>query len=189
MNKRSIKNILLVLVLIATGILMLFRRELFPCGSNITTIIIGVLYISLFPYALFLLLKSNNVEGRLFFGWISYNCIRHTNSKKATKLFNLRYRKNGGLAKPAIIYKKYANIKTPGTVHVNYSADGEIKSAQFICGDENYKALSIGDTIMVVYSLRCSDWALPLDYFPTHEKLSQCKEGCLLKNGELLLSN
>jgi hypothetical protein len=189
MNKRGIKNVLLVLVLVAVGILMLFRRELFPCGSNITTIIIGVLYISLFPYALFLLLKSNNVEGRLFWIGLVTIALGILTVKKQQNFLTSDIEKNGGLAKPAIIYKKYANIKTPGTVHVNYSADGELKSAQFICGDENYKALSIGDTIMVVYSLRCSDWALPLDYFPTHEKLSQCKEGCLLKNGELLLSN
>jgi hypothetical protein len=185
-NKGLLINLGLVLIIITSAIILAFNRLVLPCGSW-AFLPIWILSFILFPVSLFYFLKRNKkVEySKSFWVIVLSLALYYYSFNESNKIAKKDIENNGGVVKVAVIYNRYSNVNTPGTIYINYEVENEIKSAQYVCGKEIYKSLSKGDTILIIYSLRCSDWNLPFNYFPSPKEINQCKEGCLLKNGEL----
>jgi len=169
-------------------IVVIWRRLLFPCEDN--WLYFGVWLISFIsvPLLLYYLLKSNNVdEIRWFWTLIAILFLSVYSFYSDNNIALNEIKKNGGVVKPAVIYKRYSSIKTSESISINYDVGGKRVSAKYNCSKDVYNRLFVGDTILVIYSLRCSEWNLPFNYFPTIEEIQQCKNGSLLRNGKLII--
>ena len=189
-KKQLIFNVGLIIILGIFVAIIIGRRLIFPCGGN--WMLFGAWLFSFisFPLLLYYLLKINNVdESRWFWTGITFLILAFYTFHKENDIALKDIKKNGGVVTIAVVHDKYSSIQSGESISCTYNVDNENISLKYNCSKEIYNKLDINDTILIVYSLRCLEWNLPFDYFPTPKEIQQCKEGCLLKNGELLLSN
>ncbi len=189
-KKQLLFNVSLVIILGAFVTIIIGRRLIFPCEGNWLFFGIWLFSFISFPLLFYYLLKKNNVdESRWFWTVITLLVLSAYTFHKENGVVQKEIKKNGGVVTFAIVYKKYSSIQSAESIYCVYSANDEDISLQYNCSKEIYNKLAVGDTILIVYSLRCSKWNLPFDYFPSSKEIQQCKNGCLLKNGELLIVN
>lgn len=189
-KKRMFLNISIVVTLCILATIIIGRRLLFPCDSNWLFFWIWLFSFVSFPILLFYLLKFNNVdESRWFWTIIALLFISIYSFHKENDIALKEIKKNGGVVKTAVIYNRYSSIQSSESISVTYKIGEKSVNAKYNCSKEIYNKLVIDDTILVVYSLQCPDWNLPYKYFPTTREIRQCKDGCLIKNGELLISD
>lgn len=180
-----------ILLLLVSALLIIFYRVLFPCNNQEWYIIIAiVLAFVLFPVSLYRLLKLFKVEYSRWFwtGIISLALYFYAFHKGNNQILD-DIKVNGGVVKTAVVYKRYSSIQSSESISVTYKVGEKNINAKYNCSKDIYNRLVVGDTILVVFPLQCPDRNLPYNYFPTTKEIRQCKEGCLLKNGELLLFN
>ncbi len=187
-NKRIFLNIIIVIALCILVFVMLRYRLLFPCETNILYDCILYFSIILFPILLYYLFKINNVAGSkdfwtgiIFLFIIGYSIITSTD----IALNDIR--KNGGVIKVAVIYDKYVSVRNPYEIYYTYNIGEKKSEGSNICSKYEYERLDIGDTILIIHSLRCPSWDLLYNYFPTKDEIKKCKDGCLVKGDKLVI--
>ncbi len=185
-KQRVFLNIGIIAVLCIITCIIIGRRLLFPCDSNWLFFGIWLFSYVSFPIVLFHLLKVNNIdESRWFWTIIALLFISIYSFHKESDIALKEIKRNGGVVKTAVVYERYSSIKSSESISIIYEADGRTITAIYNCSREIFENLIIGDTVLIVYSLRCPDWNLPYNYFPTPKEIQHAKQGRLYKNGKL----
>jgi hypothetical protein len=180
-------NIGIVMMICILASIIIGRRLLFPCDSNWLFWGIWLFSYVSFPFLLFHLLKVNGIdESRWFWTIIALLFISIYSFHKENDIALKEIKKNGGIVKTAVVYKRYSSVKSSESISIIYEAEGRTVTAKYNCSKEIYESLIVGDTILIVYSLRCPNWNLPYNYFPTPKEIQEVKQGRLYKDGKFL---
>ena len=183
-NNRII-DITLLVIWIITTLLLYFQRKIFPCGLNYLGIIL-IIFLVIMALILNLLLKRNKVQNNRFyivaFATLFLGVISVKNFQKNTIQDLIQ---DGGGVTTASVYEKFAYYNSPYKIYVKYFVDGTITKKSYACEKEVYNSISVKDTILLVYSIKCSDRSIPYKYFPTSEEIERCKDGCYYLGGKI----
>ena len=92
----------------------------------------------------------------------------------------------GGVVIPVVVNDKHASIKSSEWVKCQYEVDGNVYSSKIYCDIEVYNKITIGDTILIIYSIRCPERNLLYKFFPTSKEIAKFKNGCYYIDGHLV---
>ncbi|SRR5690554_2317799 len=176
--KKYIYGIGLAFLLLSSASVLPFYRLIFGCiESWYLWVFIGYSFI-IFPLALYRLLKLFKIDySALFwtgvFSLAFYILAYHMSNRIALE----EIRNSGGIVKIATIIEKYSSIQSAESISIMYSSEKEEIEAKYQIPKDVYNNLEVGDTILIVYSVKCSKWNLPYDLMPTLSERQKYKHG------------
>ncbi|MGQ1911527.1 hypothetical protein ACT3CE_17300 [Marinifilum sp. RC60d5] len=189
-NKTLTLKLCYAFLIIISAIMLIYYRILFPCNNKwYVLLLLGISFIS-FPISLNRFLKLFKINySNIFWTIVISLALFFYSFNKSNDIAISEIKENGGVVKVAVVYKRYSSIQSSESISIKYIVEGKSISAKYNCSKSIYNQLVVGDTILIVYSLKCPEWNLPFNYFPTSKDILQCKEGCLIENGRLIISD
>lgn len=182
MSKRGFIDIVTAILCILIGLMLFYEEKFFPCESDM------ILWPFMFVFIVLLFFFFKRIGFEYPLVWMLFVLIIFLilSLNKSTQNALIDIRQYGGMIKPAVVYKKSFTRKSARTIYVRFLSISGERQTTFFCEKEDYKNITLGDTIFVIYSIRCHNNTLLYSLFPTQEEKKKCKNGCFLDNGELL---
>jgi|SRR5690554_1504581 len=167
--------------LISSGLILPFYRLIFPCNDRwYVWVLVGYAFLA-FPLSLYRLLKLFKIDYSATFWTVVATLIFFIFSfHESNRIALEEIKNNGGIGIIAIITDKYSSVKSGASIDIKYETDKcEIK-AEYNISRDIYNKLKIGDTILIVYALRCPEWNLPFNYFPSRMDKEKYLDGKII---------
>lgn len=140
-------------------------------------LILVILFIFLYPYSLWWLLKKMNIEKRFpIWAFIILIHITLINFQAGSVLRKELRKRN--IIIFATVYKKHSNINSPGRIYYEfYGEDGKLYSGKEICPEGSYRSFEIGDTVLVRYAVSDPYLNKVYNFWPTSDEIKEYRNG------------